>query len=156
VNVQTQTQGGSAPAGGALAGAVSGEAFEDVLGAVLGGAVLVCVTGPSSPGLSTLIETFTFAGTFAGPACGPPDPRSSVLVFELDPLPVEAVGSAFECDGSHDQFQIQFHSQSRDPESPLSAIVEAVVPSQTDSSQFQIHGAISLPVVESGPVLPSD
>jgi hypothetical protein len=151
VNVQTQTQGGSPPAG-ALAGAVPGA----VSGALLGGAVLVCVTGPSSPGLSTLIETFTLAGTFAGPACGPPDPRSSVLVFEFDPLPVGALASAFECDGSHDQFQIQFHSQSRDAVSPLSVIVDAVVPSQTDSSQFQIHGAISPPVDESGSVLRSD
>jgi hypothetical protein len=151
VNVQTQTQGGSPPAG-ALAGAVP----DEVLAAVLGGAVLVCVTGPPSPGLSTLIETFTFAGPFAGPACGPPDPRSSVLVFELASCSVGTVAPAFECDGSHDQFQIQFHSQSRDVESPLSAIVDAVVPSQTDSSQFQIHGAISPPVDESDSVCPSD
>jgi hypothetical protein len=156
VNVHTQIQGGSPPAAGALAGDVPGAVVEE-----LGGAVLVCVTGPSSPGLSTLIETFTFAGTFAGPACGPPDPRSSLLVVELDPsaVGVPAAGAAvstLECDGSHDQFQIQFHSQSRDAESPLSVIVDAVVPSQTDNSQFQIQGVISLSTAESGSVLESD
>jgi hypothetical protein len=56
VNVQTQSQDGSLETG-PVAGAL--------------GAVFVCVTGPLSPGLSTRIETLTFAG----PACGPPDPR---------------------------------------------------------------------------------
>jgi hypothetical protein len=91
VNVQVQSHEGS-PEVSSPAGAA-------------GCAVFVWVTGPSSPGLRTRIDTLVFAG----PGCGTPDPRTSLVVGEFDPGSGEATGSE-----SQDQFQIQFHTQSRD------------------------------------------
>jgi hypothetical protein len=114
--------------------------------------VFVCVTGPSSPGLSTRTDTLTFAG----PVSGPPDPRSSLGA----PLPglvgAGVASSAAECDGSHDQFHAQSQIQSRDEESPLSIAVDDAIPSQIVSSHVQIHGAISLSVTLGASLLFSD
>jgi hypothetical protein len=97
------------------------------------GDVFVWVTGPSSPGLRTLIDTLTFAG----PGCGVPDPRFSSSVLDAVGVVLAAGGS------SHDQFQIQFHVQSRELLSPVSSDSDKTLPSQTVRVQFQFHGASS-------------
>jgi hypothetical protein len=105
---------------------------------------LVCVTGPSSPGLRTLIDTLMFAGMFAGPGCGAPDPRSSMVSAAVEVAC--ALGSAGA--SPHVQFQIQFHVQSGVVWVPDSDDVDATLPSQTLSVQFHTHegssGDISL------------
>ena len=104
----------------------------DPLGAGIG-VVFVCVTAPSSPGLRTLIDTFTFAG----PDCGTLDPRSSLSVVDVAgaALPVGA--------SSHVQFQIQFHVQSRELLLPVSSETDETLPSQTVSVHVQFQGAPS-------------
>jgi hypothetical protein len=97
------------------------------------GDVFVWVTGPSSPGLRTLIDTLTFAG----PGCGVPDPRSSSSLLDAAGV-VLAAGAS-----SHDQFHTQFHVQSRELLSPVLSDSDKTLPSQTASVQVQFHGAFS-------------
>ena len=81
----------------------------------------VWTTGPSSPGLRMRTDTFTLV--FAGLACGRPDPRSSLVPWGLDPAS-DSVCGVTSGSSSHDQFQTQFHTQSRDSGSPLSVDVD--------------------------------
>jgi hypothetical protein len=106
--------------------------------------VVTWATGPSSPGLSIRIDTFTFvfAGLLAGPDCGMPGPRSSLVAGAfapaLDPLSAASAGGA-----SHDQFQIQFHVHSRDARLPVSVDVDVGCPPQIVRNHVQFHGTVS-------------
>lgn len=70
---------------------------------------------------------------FAGPACGKPGPRIWVVGI--------VAGAVSDVVGlSHDQFQIQFHVQSRDSLLPVSVDVDVALPSQIESDHVQFHG----------------